>query len=146
MSTAARSGLRVRSNVTRIWLVPSFPLVDVMYFIPSAPLICCSSGIVTALSTVCALAPMYTLETPTCGGARLGNCAIGNDGITAAPANTISIAQTLANTGRRMKKLANMQDYPSTQTKTADDAGYGEDIQKCFSRWQALPFVFFKYD
>ena len=58
MSTVARSGSRVRSNVTEIWLVPSLPLVEVMYFIPSAPLICCSSGIVTALSTVCALAPM----------------------------------------------------------------------------------------
>ena len=40
-------------------LVPSLPLVEVMYFMPSAPLICCSSGIVTALSTVCALAPIY---------------------------------------------------------------------------------------
>ncbi len=58
MSTVARSGLRVRSKVTTMLLDPSFPLVEVMYFIPSAPLICCSRGIVTALSTVCALAPM----------------------------------------------------------------------------------------
>ena len=33
-------------------------LVEVMYFIPSAPLICCSRGMVTALSTTCALAPV----------------------------------------------------------------------------------------
>ena len=29
-STAARSRLRVRSNVTVIWLLPSLPLVEVM--------------------------------------------------------------------------------------------------------------------
>ena len=41
-----------------IWLVPSLPLLEVRYFSPSAPLICCSSGMVTAVSTTCALAPM----------------------------------------------------------------------------------------
>src|SRR5215467_15173569 len=80
-STDAKSTLRLTSNVTVIWLVPSFPLFDWMYFIPSTPLMACSSGIVTADSTVCAFAPMYTLVTTTCGGAQLGNWAIGRLGI-----------------------------------------------------------------
>ena len=46
------------SNVIVIAHVPSLPLVDVMYCIPSTPLIACSRGIVTAVSTVCALAPL----------------------------------------------------------------------------------------
>ena len=58
MSTVARSGSRLMSKVTVTLLEPSLPLVEVIYFMPSAPLICCSSGMVTALSTVCALAPM----------------------------------------------------------------------------------------
>src|SRR6202049_2739231 len=59
---------------------------------------------VTADSTVCALAPMYTLLTVTWGGARLGNCAMGRVGMEIAPPKMISSAQTVANTGRRMKK------------------------------------------
>src|SRR6185436_12295843 len=70
-------------------------------------LMACSSGIVTADSTVCAFAPMYTLVTTTCGGERLGNSAIGSVGIAIAPPSTISKAQTVANTGRRMKKSTN---------------------------------------
>ena len=57
-STAATSRLRVKSNVTVIAHVPSLPLVDVMYCIPSMPLIACSSGLVTAVSTVSAFAPL----------------------------------------------------------------------------------------
>ncbi len=38
--------------------VPSLPLDEVMYCMPSMPLIACSSGVVTAVSTVCALAPL----------------------------------------------------------------------------------------
>ena len=57
-STAAMSRLRVMSNVTMIALVPSLPLVEVMYCMPSTPLIACSSGVVTAVSTVSAFAPL----------------------------------------------------------------------------------------
>jgi hypothetical protein len=71
------------------------------------PLIACSNGIVTADSTVCALAPMYALVTTTCGGAKSGNCAIGKVGMEIAPAKIIISAQTVANTGRRMKKSTN---------------------------------------
>ena len=48
MSTVARSGSRLRSNVAVTVLTPSLVLEEVMYFMPSAPLICCSSGVVTA--------------------------------------------------------------------------------------------------
>ena len=57
-STAARSRLRVTSKVTVTVDVPSLPLVEVMYCMPSTPLIACSSGVVTAVSTVSALAPL----------------------------------------------------------------------------------------
>ena len=57
-STAAMSRLRVRSKMTVIADVPSLPLVDVMYCMPSMPLIACSSGLVTAVSTVSAFAPL----------------------------------------------------------------------------------------
>ncbi len=57
-STAARSRLRLTSNVTVMMLVPSLPLVEVMYGMPSTPLMACSSGVVTADSTTCALAPV----------------------------------------------------------------------------------------
>ena len=57
-STAAMSRLRVRSKVTMTLQVPSLPLVEVMYCIPSMPLIACSIGLVTAVSTVSALAPL----------------------------------------------------------------------------------------
>src|SRR5580658_534830 len=106
-STEAKSTSRATSNVTVIVLVPSLPLVEVMYFMLGTPLMACSSGIVTADSTVCAFAPMYALVTTTCGGDKLGNCATGSDGIEIAPAKIIISAQTVANTGRRMKKSTN---------------------------------------
>ncbi len=102
-STAAMSGSRPMSKVAVIELKPSLPLVEERYFSPSAPLICCSSGVVTADSTTWALAPMYTLWTPTCGGARLGNCATGSLGMEIAPARMIINAHTVAKMGRRMK-------------------------------------------
>src|SRR6476646_521167 len=71
---------------------------------PSTPLICCSSGIVTADSTTFALAPTSLLVTVTCGGARFGYSEIGSVGIETAPARMISKAQTVAKMGRRMKK------------------------------------------
>src|ERR1700720_1190799 len=113
MATAARSGSRSRSKVAVIVLTPLLLLVEVTYFMPSAPLICCSRGTVTAVSTVWALAPTYTLVTETCGGARVGNCAIGKVGITAEPARIISSAQTVAKTGRFMKKSTNIQERTS---------------------------------
>src|SRR5207249_1053605 len=74
--------------------------------------IACSSGIVTADSTVCALAPMYTLVTTTWGGARSGNCAIGRLGIEIAPPKIMNRAHTVANTGRSMKKSTKLPPDP----------------------------------
>src|ERR1700676_433497 len=88
-------------------LAPTLLLVEVMYFIPCTPLMDCSSGMVTADSTGCALAPLYPLLTTTCGGARSGTCAIGRVGMEIAPPRIISSAHTVANTGRRMKKSTN---------------------------------------
>jgi hypothetical protein len=89
-------------------LNPSLPLVEVRYFIPWAPLICCSRGVVTEVSTACALAPRKTLDTTTWGGARFGNWAIGRLGIATDPASVMSSAHTVAKMGRRMKKSTNM--------------------------------------
>ena len=57
-STAARSGSRPISKETLIVETPLLVLEDCMYVMPSTPLITCSSGVVTALSTACALAPV----------------------------------------------------------------------------------------
>src|SRR5580704_3424108 len=87
-------------------LEPSFPLVEVRYFIPCAP------------------APVYPLDTETWGGARSGNCETGSVGITAAPARMISRAQTVAKTGRRMKKSTNIRKLlsPFQQSRSLDSA------------------------
>src|SRR4029077_9668137 len=71
---------------------------------PSTPLICCSSGIVTADSTTCAFAPTKLLLTVTWGGARVGYSEIGRPGMETAPAKMISRAHTVAKIGRLMKK------------------------------------------
>ena len=67
-------------------------------------LIACSSGVVTLASTASALAPVYTAETVTVGGAMFGNCAIGSVGIATTPRSKMTSEQTVAKTGRRRKK------------------------------------------
>ena len=57
-STAARSGSRPTSKVTLIELNPLLVLDEVMYTMSSTPLMTVSSGVVTALSTACAFAPV----------------------------------------------------------------------------------------
>ncbi len=57
-STAARSGSRPTSKETLMVLRPLLVLEDCTYVMPSTPLMTCSSGVVTALSTACALAPV----------------------------------------------------------------------------------------
>ena len=46
------------SKTTVIVLNPVFVLEEVMYIMPSTPLMACSSGVVTAVSTVSAFAPV----------------------------------------------------------------------------------------
>ena len=57
-STAARSASRPMSKKTLIELTPLFVLEDCMYVMPSTPFTACSIGVVTALSTAWALAPV----------------------------------------------------------------------------------------
>ena len=57
-STAARSGSRPISKKTLIVATPLLVLEDWMYVMPSTPFTTCSIGVVTALSTACALAPV----------------------------------------------------------------------------------------
>src|SRR5882762_779865 len=61
------------------------------------------------------------MVTETCGGASVGNCAIGKVGITAEPARMISNAQTVAKTGRFIKKSTNIQKRTSEDGLRASD-------------------------
>src|SRR5215831_8772037 len=72
----------------------------------STPLICCSMGVATDCSSVNASAPTYVAQSWTCGGAMLGNCAIGSWTSAASPTMTMRIAMTMATTGRLMKNFA----------------------------------------
>jgi hypothetical protein len=50
--------LRPTSKNTLIVATPLLVLEDCMYVMPSTPFTTCSIGVVTALSTACALAPV----------------------------------------------------------------------------------------
>ena len=100
--------LRDGLNVTVIVDVPALLLDDEMYCMSCTPLICSSSGFVTADSTVCASAPMYVLVTTTCGGAICGYCAIGSVGMETRPTRKMSAEMTPARIGR-LTKMANMR-------------------------------------
>ena len=51
-------GLYLAVEPTKPWILLVLVEEDRMYCMPSTPLITCSSGVVTALSTACALAPV----------------------------------------------------------------------------------------
>src|SRR5438034_2998568 len=72
----------------------------------STPLICCSMGVATDCSRVNASAPTYVAQSWTCGGAILGNCAIGSRTSAAVPTMTVRMAITMATTGRLTKNFA----------------------------------------
>src|SRR5437867_12044942 len=72
----------------------------------STPLICCSMGVATDCSRVNASAPTYVAQSWTCGGAMLGNCAIGSRTSAAVPTMTMRMAMTMATTGRLTKNFA----------------------------------------
>jgi hypothetical protein len=110
------------SKVIVIAEVPSFELVELMYRIPSTPLIAVSRIVVTADSTSLEFAPIKLLVTTTCGGASFGYREIGSVGIQTAPASTIRRAQTVAKIGRRIKKSTNKVTsgrggWPTIETK-----------------------------
>src|SRR5690348_8205622 len=72
----------------------------------STPLIFCSSGVATAVSTSVAPAPTNVVVTCTIGGTVSGYCAIGRPNIATVPSITITIDSTIATIGRLMKKRA----------------------------------------
>src|SRR5262245_60929594 len=69
----------------------------------STPLICCSMGVATDCSTVCASAPTKVVCTCTSGGAIAGNCEIGRLTMVTAPTITVRTEITIATIGRLMK-------------------------------------------
>src|SRR5262245_44061959 len=71
----------------------------------STPLICCSSGVATDCSTVCASAPTYVVCTCTSGGAIDGKSDTGRLTIVIAPTRTVSSENTIATIGRLMKNF-----------------------------------------
>src|SRR5215470_9951562 len=71
----------------------------------STPLICCSMGVATDCSTVCASAPTYVVCTCTSGGAIEGNCDTGSVTTVIAPTITVRRAMTIATMGRLMKNF-----------------------------------------
>src|SRR5579864_4399198 len=71
----------------------------------STPFICCSSGVATACSNVCASAPTYVATIWISGGAMFGNCAIGKLRTVSEPTSTRTIEITIATIGRLMKNF-----------------------------------------
>src|SRR5258708_9382141 len=71
----------------------------------STPLICCSIGVATDCSTVCASAPTKVVCTCTSGGAIAGNSDMGRLRMVIAPTITVSSEITMATIGRLMKNF-----------------------------------------
>ena len=79
---------------------PVLVAVEVIYSMPSAPLIDSSRGAITELSTACALAPLYVVDTWMVGGAMSGYWVIGIDTRPMIPSSTMNIEITVDSTGR----------------------------------------------
>src|SRR5579871_6353272 len=71
----------------------------------STPLTCCSIGVATDCSTVTASAPVNDVWTWIWGGTMFGYCAIGKRLAATTPTKMVTIAITIAMTGRAMKNL-----------------------------------------
>src|SRR5580658_2607906 len=71
----------------------------------STPFICCSMGVATACSRVCASAPTYVANTWISGGVMLGNCATGKLRTVREPTSTMTMEITMATMGRLMKNF-----------------------------------------
>src|SRR6202142_3863335 len=72
----------------------------------STPLSCCSMGVATDCSTVCASAPTKVVVMRASGGTIFGNWAIGRPRKATTPTITVSKAMTIATIGRLMKNFA----------------------------------------
>ena len=77
-----------------------------MYNMFSTPLICCSKGVATDLSTLVELAPENDVLTCTVGGVISGYCSTAKPKIETPPIITIKMAITMATMGRLTKKIS----------------------------------------
>src|SRR6185369_9023410 len=107
----------------------------------STPLICCSSGVATDCSIVTASAPVYVVLTMICGGTMSGNWATGSPDIATKPPITVTIAITIATTGRLMNSLEIISVFLRRRFRvdgyTRPDSLDALD-DHCFSRLQSL--------
>ena len=87
-------------KVTVVTSTPSEPATDLMYIMPSTPLICSSRGVATVSAITLGLAPGYTARTTT-----LGYSLIGSAGIASRPETKMTIDSTAAKIGLSMKNL-----------------------------------------
>src|SRR5690554_263366 len=85
--------------------LPLLLAVDVIYVIPSTPLICSSIGITTLSKTVAAFAPGKVARTWTVGGAISGYCVVGSVAIPNTPKIKMMMETTLERTGRSINFL-----------------------------------------
>ena len=85
--------------------VPLFEAVEVMYIMPSTPLMASSRGTTTLFCTVSALAPVYDAMIRTVGGAISGNCSNANRLSPMIPTSTISTLITPDSIGLSIKVL-----------------------------------------
>jgi hypothetical protein len=84
---------------------PALVASEVMYFMPQAPLMDCSSGMITDSANDLALAPGYDADTMTIGGAIEGNCDVGSVLIANTPMKIITSDKMMAKTGLFMNLL-----------------------------------------
>src|SRR5690606_13282340 len=91
-------------RVTVLCSPPPEPATDLLYIIPSTPLMASSSGVATVSAITFGLAPGYTVRTTTEGGTTSGYSPTGSSGIAIRPAAKITIDSTAAKIGRSMKK------------------------------------------
>src|ERR1700761_510732 len=93
-------------KVTFICISPLLVLLLCMYSMPGVPFTCCSMGVATVCSTVCASAPVNCPFTCTTGGVMSGYWSIGKLRMLIAPVIASTIDITMAVTGLLIKVLA----------------------------------------
>src|SRR5258708_29959686 len=92
LETCTNAWLMSVPGLNMTWMLASPALVasEVMYRIPHAPLIDCSSGMITDSASDLALAPGYDALTMTTGGATSGNCDVGSVLMANTPTNRMT--------------------------------------------------------
>src|ERR1700761_9674143 len=105
-SSAATSILVPMLKVTLIDIRPLLVLLLCMYSMPGVPFTCCSIGVATVCSTVCASAPVNWPLTCTTGGVMSGYWSMGRTAIQIVPVRTSTMEMTMAVTGLFIKVFA----------------------------------------